>query len=365
MKVLQVIDSLALGGAEVLVAELFTGFRSRSVQCEYYLLRSGKTPLEQKLVLQGARIYAPLRVSVYSPLHILALKRHLSTFQYDLVHVHLFPAQLWAACGALAARTTVPLITTEHSTRARRRTGCYRSIDRWMYRQYQYIAAISLGVADSLASWLPEVRTKVTECPNGVNIDAFALASKVDRRTLFRITSNLPAILCVGRLDTEKGHETLMRAISFIPDIVLVLVGDGPLLKPLRSLADKLGITSRVRFLGRRTDVPHLLKAADIYVQPSRWEGFGIAALEAMAAGKPIVASDVPGLAQVVGDAGLFFPPGDANQLAQRIGALLGDATLRKRLGDSARQRAMSFGIEKTLDCYEKLYRNVVGKRDG
>jgi glycosyltransferase involved in cell wall biosynthesis len=241
----------------------------------------------------------------------------------------------------------------------------YRGLDRWMYRQYQHIAAISLGAADSLAAWLPEVRAKVTECPNGVNVDAFALAPVADKQTLFTIPSNLPVILCVGRLDTEKGHDTLLRAISLIPDTVLVLVGEGPLLKQLRGLVDKLDIASRVRFLGKRTDVPQLLKAADIYVQPSRWEGFGIAALEAMAAGKPIVASDVPGLAQVVGDAGLFFSPGDARQLAQRIGILLGDAALRRRLGASARQRAMTFGLEKTLDCYEKLYRDVVGELDG
>jgi glycosyltransferase involved in cell wall biosynthesis len=97
-----------------------------------------------------------------------------------------------------------------------------------------------------------------------------------------------------------------------------------------------------------------------LYVQPSRVDGFGIAALEAMAAGKPIVASNIPGLADVVGDAGLLFPAGDAGQLAQRITTLLGDAGLRQRLAHSAQQRARTFGLEKTLDCYEQLYQDVI-----
>jgi glycosyltransferase involved in cell wall biosynthesis len=79
-----------------------------------------------------------------------------------------------------------------------------------------------------------------------------------------------------------------------------------------------------------------------------------------MAAGKPIVASNIPGLADVVGDAGLLFPAGDAGQLAQRITTLLGDAGLRQRLAHSAQQRARTFGLEKTLDCYEQLYQDVM-----
>lgn len=364
MKVLQVIDSLGLGGAEVLVAEMYSGLQERGIECEYYLLCGNKTPLEQRLVLQGARIHAPIAVSVYSPMHILALKRHLRNFEYDVVHVHLFPAQLWTACGARAASITTPLVTTEHSTHSRRRTGCYRIIDRWMYAQYRHIAANSPATVDHLVAWLPEVRSHITECPNGINVDAFASASTADKQVLFSISANLPVVLCVGRLETVKGHDTLLRAITLVPNVVLALAGDGSLMEHLRGLAHKLGIISRVRFLGRRTDVPQLLKAADVYVQPSRWEGFGIAALEAMAAGKPVVASDVPGLAQVVGDAGLLFAPGDTGQLAQRIAMLLDDAALRRKLGVLAHQRAIAFGLDNTLDCYDKLYRNVVEHND-
>ena len=349
-----------MGGAEVLVANLHSGFRARNIECEYYLLHSEQTPLEQKLTNLGACIHAPLSGSVYSPMHIWAFGRHLRAFDYDLVHVHLFPAQLWAACGARFARRSLPMVTTEHSTHTRRRRPWYRGIDRWMYANYRRIASISPATTSSLAAWLPEVRNKVTECPNGVDVDFFASATTPGKNALFSVPDHVPVILCVGSLARVKGHDILLRAISLIPDIVLALVGDGPLSGELHALTIELGIESRVRFLGRRMDVAQLLKSADLYVQPSRWEGFGIAALEAMAAGKPIVFSDVPGLAQVVGDAGLTFPVDDVSELAHRISTLFNDPVLQQRLAYTARERARQFGLEKTLDCYEELYNDVV-----
>jgi glycosyltransferase involved in cell wall biosynthesis len=360
MRRLQVIDSLALGGAEVLVSGMYMGFRERGINCEYYLLRAEQTPIERKLASQGGIIHAPLEAPVYSARHIWALQKHLRAFEYDIVHVHLFPAQLWAACGARLAGKATPLVTTEHNTENRRRKRWYRGIDRWMYGQYQRIASISPATTANLVKWLPEVQDKVVECPNGINFDAFASASRSGKEGLFSLPESTIVVLCVASLDVRKGHDTLLRAVSLVPEIALVLVGDGPLSRELHNLADELGIASRVQFLGKRMDVPQLLKAADLYVQPSRVDGFGIAALEAMAAGKPIVASNIPGLADVVGDAGLLFPAGDAGQLAQRITTLLGDAGLRQRLAHSAQQRARTFGLEKTLDCYEQLYQDVM-----
>jgi glycosyltransferase involved in cell wall biosynthesis len=365
MRVLQVIDSLGLGGAEVLVSGMYMGFRERGINCEYYLLRAEQTPLERKLVSQGGIIHAPLEVPVHSARHIWALQKHLRAFEYDIVHVHLFPAQLWAACGARLAGKAIPLVTTEHSTENRRRKRWYRGIDQWMYGQYQRIASISPATTANLVKWLPEIQDKVVECPNGINFDAFASASTSGKQALFSVPENIPVALCVANLGFQKGHDTLLRAVSLVPSVVLVLAGDGLLSGQLHALANDLGIASRVQFLGKRMDVPQLLKAADLYVQPSRVDGFGIAALEAMAAGMPVIVSDAAGLAQVIGGAGLVFPIGDAEQLAQSITRLLSDASLRERLACSAQQRARRFGLDKTLDSYERLYREVVEQATG
>ncbi len=100
-------------------------------------------------------------------------------------------------------------------------------------------------------------------------------------------------------------------------NVELLLVGDGVKRPDLERLAAELKIVERVRFLGNRSDVPDILAAADIYIQPSRWDGFGIAALEAMAAGLPVVVSNVPGLRDVVGDAGLLFEAGSVSELTR------------------------------------------------
>lgn len=360
MRILQVIDSFAVGGAEVLVSSMHGGMRTRGIDCEYYVLRSGETPLAATLLEQDARIYAPLAASVYSPRHILAFEQHLRKHSYDLVHVHLFPAQLWAAAGARLARLKTPLVTTEHSTEVRRRKRWYHFIDRWMYAQYRLVTSVSTAVAANLESWLPETRSKIMECPNGIDIEAFSSATTPGKQALFSIAEETPVIMTVGSLEYVKGHETLLRAISFIPEVVLVVVGEGRLSGKLRQLAIELGIASRVQFLGRRRDVAQLLKAADVYVQPSRWESFCLAALEAMASGRAVIASDVPGLAQIVSPAGLLFTAGDASELADRIKLLLGNSAMRARLGAAAFKRARQFGLDATLDRYAAIYRQLL-----
>jgi glycosyltransferase involved in cell wall biosynthesis len=361
MKVLQVIDSLGMGGAEVLVAQLHARFRERGIECEYYLLRSENSELEKGLLAQGARIHAPLKAPVYSPGHVMTLRAHLRASSYDVVHVHLFPAQLWAAIAARLTNSAGKLITTEHSTTNRRRRRWIRALDRFQYAAYRRIVCISAATLTDLVQWLPEVSGKVVEVPNGIDVDRFAFASALDKKEAFSIADeNLPVVLAVGRLEDVKDHESLMRAISAIPNVHLAIVGTGILLGKLSQLAETLGISDRLHFLGARSDVSRLLKTADIYAQPSRWEGLSMAVLEALASGSPIVASNVAGLAEVVADAGLLFPAGDHAQLAICLRRLLEDPELRQRLSRAARERAQAFSIVKTRDCYEKLYRKLV-----
>src|SRR5207253_112178 len=111
----------------------------------------------------------------------------------------------------------------------------------------------------------------------------------------------------VGRLERQKGFDTLLEALPRWPDCTLQIVGIGSERAELESRARSLGLAARVEFLGFRDDVATLMTRADLYVQPSRWEGFGIAAVEAMASGLPVVCSDVAGLREVVGPAGVAF----------------------------------------------------------
>jgi glycosyltransferase involved in cell wall biosynthesis len=150
----------------------------------------------------------------------------------------------------------------------------------------------------------------------------------------------------IGRLEPIKSLGTLLEAAAMVrrryPDLVVELAGTGTCEVELQSHAARLGIADAVHFLGWREDVHSLHRRWQVFAQPSLHEGFGLGALEAMAAGLPVVASEAGGLPELVDDGrtGFLVPRGSAEALADRLGRLLGDEALRMRVGDAARQRA-------------------------
>jgi glycosyltransferase involved in cell wall biosynthesis len=151
-----------------------------------------------------------------------------------------------------------------------------------------------------------------------------------------------------------------LRALTTIPNVQLLLVGDGILRPSLEKLARSLGVAERVTFFGRRKDVAQILKASDIYIHSATFDGFGIAACEAMAAGLPVIASDVPGLADVVRGAGILFPAGDHAALARKIRDLMVSSERRREMSEASQKRAQSFGIDRTVDGYLAMYESVL-----
>ena len=150
----------------------------------------------------------------------------------------------------------------------------------------------------------------------------------------------------VGRYSYQKDQATVIRAMAMLPsDVELWLAGYGETHEKLQLLADELHVSDRVHLLGMRTDAPNLLKACDVVIQSSHIEGFGLAAVEGMAAGKPVVASNVQGLAQVVEGAGILFPHEDEKALAGTVQQLLNNPAFYSNIADKCRKRAASFDI--------------------
>jgi glycosyltransferase involved in cell wall biosynthesis len=169
-----------------------------------------------------------------------------------------------------------------------------------------------------------------------------------------------PLAIFVARLEPQKDHPTLLRAIARVPDLRLQLVGDGSLRSDLESLASSTGVRDRVEFLGWRDDVSELLRQADFFVHSTHSDGFGIAVVEAMAAGLPVIASAVPGLSWVVGDAGILCKPGDEVELAAQMSRLATDPKLRQELSEKGKTRARQFDIEQAADAHVRLYESLM-----
>jgi glycosyltransferase involved in cell wall biosynthesis len=321
------------------------------------LLKVVSNRLEEMLQAGGVPLLATGARRIYSPGQVRPLARIMA--RYDLVHVHLFPAQLWAVLAVGRAGKPLPLLVTEHGSSNYRRRWWLRRLDRWMYARYQAVACNSEATVRELVAWVPGVAPKVRLIPNGIPLQEFETAPPAD---LPRLANAARKLLFVGRMEPPKDHATLLRALAEVPDAQLLLVGDGPARRALEELARKLGVAARVRFLGRRDDVPQLLKASDVYVHSSGFEGFGMAVCEAMAAGLPVVVSNVSGLAQLVSGAGVLFPGGDHEALARELRALLASPERRAALGAAARERAQLFSIDRTVDGYVKLYDEMLGQ---
>jgi glycosyltransferase involved in cell wall biosynthesis len=212
---------------------------------------------------------------------------------------------------------------------------------------------------------------KVRKIYNGVAPSAPWTPGRVEAfRTREGLPPRAPIAACVSNFYPYKGHGELVEAVARVaprfPEAVFLLVGrDSGTLEATRERVRSRGIERSVRFLGGRTDVPDLLRASDLFVHPSREEGFSNAVLEAMAAGLPVVAFDVGGNAEAVvhGETGLLAPPWDAGRLAEAIAELLGDGDRRKAMGDAGRARAAErFSMDRMVAEMEALYESLAGE---
>jgi len=206
---------------------------------------------------------------------------------------------------------------------------------------------------------IPESRLQVI--PNAIDVDRFADAEPIDLAE-FHLDSNKTTLVFVGRLDPVKNVDVLLRATTLISqeqNVQLIIVGDGPQRERLETLTETLNLTDRVRFAGQRLDVERILKAADIFVLPSQWEGMPMSAQEAMASGLPVIASRTEGIIDIIEDnaTGLLVTPGSAEQLAHAISRLIQNPPLAQQLSHAAQQKARDlFSLETILQSYSDLY---------
>nr|MBO2469637.1 DUF1957 domain-containing protein [Bacillota bacterium] len=270
-------------------------------------------------------------------------------YTYDCLHAHDWLVE--RAARALRRASGLPLVTTIHATEHGRFGGLHTAMQRTIHgREAALVASSDHVIVCSQAMWrevqhvfgVPSER--LTIIPNGVDRRAFRGADGAAARAQLALPSGKRLIVFVGRLVHEKGVHVLLSAVPEIaahcPDVHVVVVGKGPMQPRLEDQARALGIEGRVTFTGFVSDETRnaLLTAADVAVFPSLYEPFGIVALEAMAAGVPVVVAHTGGLAEIVRheENGLTANPGDSRSLAEQVVRALTDDRLRRRIAEAA-----------------------------
>lgn len=355
-KILHVITSLHTGGAEKLIIDIVPKLQGLGHTVDVLLFDGSDTPFKQQLTKLNVKILELAKGgSVYNPLHILRLipiLRH-----YDIIHTHNTAPQLFTAIANLFCKKR--LITTEHSTSNKRRNlWWYKPIDRFMYNQYDKVICISDQAEENLRDYIGKCRANITTIYNGVDVQKYATAHPSN--DLNMIAPNCKKIIMVAGFRYQKDQDTLIRATALLPqNFHTFFVGDGERRELCENLSISEGVTDRVHFMGIRMDVPKLLKAADYVVMSSHWEGFGLAAVEGMCCEKPVIASNVNGLAQIIDGAGILFQHQNAAQLAEKIMMLDEIPSKYQQIAQQCFEKAKLFDISIMAEKYNNVYLNA------
>lgn len=377
MKVLSVIDTLEVGGAEVSLLEIYRRFQETEVAiCQLY----PGTALRSSYEDAGIRILPlDLRGKYAFPSAIRRLEKVVQRERPDLLLATLFRAGI--AARWVARRSGLPLVDSfvndsysrfrwrELNATGKLKLKAIQTLDRATARWPTWFTSVSVAVRDSNCRALGIPRERVTVIHRGRDPAAFPPVDDSQRTAVRRslgVDAEQPVLLSVARLLPRKGQRELLQAMVQVcarrPNTRLLLAGEGEDRPVLESQVRSLGLTGHVRLLGNREDVAQLLGAADVFVFPSHYEGHGGALVEAMMAGRPIVATDTSIHRESVaqGDTALLVPVQDPAALAQAVGELLDQPDRARRLGERAREVALErFPIDRIARRHEALYRKV------
>jgi len=366
IRVLNLIATLDPAGAERQMVGLCTKIdKSRFEPFVCCLTRGG--PLESALAGAGVPVSILHKRGKWDISVLFRLRRLLLQLKPQILHTWLPTANTLGGIAATQCRIPA-LIAAERAADVWK--GPFR---RWLDRRLEprttRIICNAGAIREFLVNRVGLHAQKITVIPNGLDLDEFDAAAK---RACSPFPERPPGLLLgtVGRLEPQKGTTHLITAMTKLPPSAagaqLWLIGSGPDLPALSKQVADAGLENRVHFLGPRNDVPALLKQLDLFVLPSLWEGLPNAALEAMAAGRAVVATNVHGTPEAVreNETGLLVPPADPAALAGAIACLLADAGLRSRMGAAGRSRvaghfSMQQMVERTQDVYYQAIREA------
>ena len=363
------IDSHDPGGAETLVVEICRKIEDRGYRPEVY--HFGNPWLEEKCrehdipwsLAPGYRWY---KSAVTLPLFVPIFARFLKERRVNILHSHLF-GPVTGACFA-AYLAGIPHIGTLHdiyTIEAKKRRIRY-------IRLSSLLGTRIVTVSHQMKTYLTNLGRfndrDLQTIVNGMDLDKFKISRSRRSYPELGLDSEDIVLICVGRLEKIKGHDILLKAFGLMQPgnhVKLLIVGDGPCRQEIDRQITEDGLLQNVRMLGQRNDIPDLLNLSDCFVLSSRSEGLSCSIIEAMAAGLPVIATDVGGNSELVvnGENGYLVPPDNAGILARRLQDVIGDAAQRRKFGEMSLQFARAqYSLDTMISKYADNYDFMIEK---
>ena len=365
------------GGAEQVIQDLASGLVAAGHQVTLAFLE-GTEQSVPSLEAQGIcclrllqrQRFAESALADFTPGCVFRFAGLFRRLRPDVIHSHIPRPTLWVSLAKRLTGRSIPLVYTEHSIQE-----IYPSWARWLYRlilpRVDHVVAVSEAAERSFLARWGWSSDRVGTIWNGIDVERMAPTSEpsATRRRL-AVEPSAPFVLNVARTIPAKAQEILVQAMARVhetcPDARCLIAGTAEhgseTAKLVADTIHGLSAGSYVQMLGDRSDIPDLLAASDVFVLSSRQEGFPITILEAMAAGKPVVATDVGGCAEAVvhGETGLIVPPEDPDALANAILQLLQNPEQARRMGEAGRKRVeghftVGAMVRKHIELYERL----------
>lgn len=374
MRVLQLLASLNPGGIERWLLTMLEGVERSQCQIDVCLHGFRRGVWYPKVVQTGARVF-------FNPLipdHVLfglRLRSILLTGKYDVLQIHSgsysgFPVWVAKACGVVSILTLHNVTSPGHFLLMRLplfrnlRSVYSKASVSYALKKSDFVVGVSNGCLDARLYGHEHVRRKSTVIYHGVDIPGKKSKSEKNKfKHQLGWSPDSKVIVTLGRLDPTKNHrrciDIFIKVFEKVPESRMLLVGDGMERANLESFVRHKGLDDKVAFLGFRDDAADILCCCDVMLMPSLHEGFGIAAIEASAAGMPVVGSRIPGLSEAVehGVTGFLFEPLDVGSMADALTSLLMDGATRQKMGDAGKQRVMNlFSVDVMIKNYLELY---------
>lgn len=365
MNICYIITGLEPGGAEKLVLDFARKIGESNHRCIVCSL-FGKGKLWEDTQMRNVEVIFLSRKSKRNPLIIFSLYRILKRIKADIVHTHLIHATLYGILAARLAGIRVRFTTEHNTSNWQSQYFLLHFLYRWIVQKNKKLFAISEAVKQRMISIGKLDEAKIDVLYNGIDVENFPYNRSYSKK--HKQNYNKPVIGTIGRLDPRKGFRYLLEAavviIQRFPESTILIIGDGKERSFLEEYRVTLGLKNEnIRFLGFRRNTEMYLNQMDVFILPSLEEGLGIAILEAMASGVPVVATSVGGIPEIVihGETGILVEPKNPKALAEATISLLNNSTKAKRISRRAREMVVEkFSLDGAVHRLLKEYRQCL-----